>query len=346
MKKIIYISMLLLWLSACIKKDAPSPAAQKEARSISILLGNNYAFSLFRNAIKKAGLDSLTTGETPYTWLIPDNSAFERAGISSDSLERMPAATLKNWVLYHILRGKIKGIDIPQTLVFRMNTLEGRAVYTSTPLPGQAIYNVEPGKVYLHINGVNVDKPDLPAGNGHMHVLNKPLSLPKPTVKDIIMTRPEYSQFTAALKKFGLLDQLAGPGPVTILALSNTQMNAFGFDEAAMEHIGPETHQRFLFSCYILKDSMFFLSDIQDAYPGKDGTFFPGVIVQEDVLFFLDGGGLMVRHKRFQEGYPYDLQYGNGYAQLFTGVSDLLALNGVVHRIDRPMVVPEKALIR
>lgn len=346
MKKIIYMLMPMLWLSACIKKDAPTPAAQAETRPVSVLLSNNYAFSMFRNAVQRAGLDSLTTGKTLYTWLIPDNSAFERAGISADSLAHIPATTLKNWVLYHVLPGKVRGVDVPQTLGFKMKTLEGTAVYTSTPLPGQAIYNIEPGRIYLHVNGVNVNKADLPAGNGHMHVLNKPLSLPLPTVKDILTTRPEYSQFTAALKKFGLLDQLSNPGAVTVLALSNGEMDAMGFDEAAMENIGPDTHQRFLFSCYILKDRLFFLSDIDDAYPGREGTFFPRVIVLDDILFSFDGGGLTVMHKRFQEGYPYDMQYGNGYAQLMPGTSDLLALNGIVHKISRPMVLPEKALIQ
>ncbi len=70
------------------------------------------------------------------------------------------------------------------------------------------------------------------------------LRYPAPTPKQWLENAPRYSRFTASLKKFSLLDRLAGPGPFVVLALPNEVYDRYGIDDAALENIDTTTYEK------------------------------------------------------------------------------------------------------
>ncbi len=355
----IYSLCLLLIITAagCIKKDEIAPAPVADARPLFTILQANYSFTLFISALQRTGYDKLLAGDTMYTLLAPTDQAFANAGISADSLANIDLEQLKTLVGYHILPGAISSDQLPQKVDYPAKSVSGANVFFSVPLPGryQNQYPM-PGSPIIHINGGSVTKADVKAKNGVMHVIDKVLEYPKPTLKALLESLPQYSLYTQALRQFGLLDSLEKPGPFVLMAMPNDIFLQYGLDETALAAIDTVHYKKNLFTCGIMINKFFFKTDFDDAPMPFLGDYLTGgnapVYFMPDfaMLFNYAIGIVPFNYYEIVNDYgpPY---YGNAYIygdQVLISDTDKdhLAVNGVVHAISGMLVYPDNARIQ
>ncbi|MGN7722107.1 fasciclin domain-containing protein [Chitinophaga sp. 22620] len=331
------ITVCLLLSAGCIKTEDDAPV--KPERQLGVILQNNYAFSMFYSALQRTGLDTVTVSQEQYTLLAPDNDAFILSGIDKDSLQRMNDAALKQLIGYHIIKGNYPFSSLPQTIDFPFTSLEGTVLYASVPM---APNSWDP--LTIHFNGLNVKKMDILAANGVIHAMERVLRYPAPTVKQWLENAPRYSRFTASLKKFGLLDRLAGPGPFVVLALPNEVYDRYGIDDAALENIDTTAYKKLLFNNYTLSPRRFFWSDLSDAPISQYGSgVMPPVFLQPDAVLEYTFEGFRVFPYNYKELQQLGWwEYGEPVKNSDT---DYPALNGVVHGVSGVLVYPDSARI-
>ncbi|NML22617.1 fasciclin domain-containing protein [Pseudoflavitalea sp. G-6-1-2] len=333
-----YITVcLLLMTAACIKKQAIPPPADNGVASLRDLLANNFSYSMFYSAMKRTSTDSLldNAGEG-YTIFLPDDGAFGRSGISRDSLGKMKVEDLKKLVLYHIVAGRVPTNSIPQIMNHPMPTVEKDFVYASSTSQIATLY----------INGIAVNKQDVMAKNGLIHVLNQALSIPAASVQDIIAATPEYSVFAAGLKKFGLWDQLKTGNPMVVLAPTNEAYAAYNWDVEAINNMDVREYRKMAFGTNILSPAFFFINDLRIAPP-------QGPFMQEDVMLISSGSG--GGFQRQLKVVPFDWQSPeNSLRSVWYGdwvfypddQQGQLAVNGVVIRSQTLNVIPDSAKVK
>lgn len=330
----------LLACSACIREELPEPP--KEQRVLKEILQNNFAFSMFYQALQRTGLDTITTSSGSYTLLLPDNDAFARSGINADSLSRIDKATLEKMLRYHIIRGALPSAAIPQAIDYGFVSMAGPMLYTSVPMPWSTL-RPSPGNPMIHVNGVNVNKADIMASNGVIHALEKVLNYPAPSVKSWLENAPAYSRFVKALKKFGMFEALATGGPVVVLAPSNDVFDKWGLDDATLETMDTLHYRKMLFNNYLLPARFFFKSDFKDA-PMQGSVINPPVLILKESILLVENERLRVLPLDYQRK-PEGILYTLGETVDITN-SDYLCTNGVVHGINGLMVLPDSVKIK
>ena len=133
----------------------------------------------FFQAAKAVGLDSTLAGAGPYTVLVPDDAAFDKAG--GDAL-RDPAnpqnrAEITRILTYHILPGVILADDISKAI----DTGKGKAVLAT--MGGQNLTATKDGGniVLTGDNGskATITRADVKASNGVIHSVDSVLMPPQ-----------------------------------------------------------------------------------------------------------------------------------------------------------------------
>ncbi len=110
-------------------------------------------------ALTKADLVGTLQGEGPFTVFAPTDDAFVALLASNpswNSLDDIPAATLKSVLLNHVVSGKVLSTDLTNGDV---NTLS----------PGSVTVDLSDG---VKIDAANVTGADIEAGNGVVHVID------------------------------------------------------------------------------------------------------------------------------------------------------------------------------
>src|SRR6187402_2125814 len=153
-------TFLMLALTACVKEPAAPPKPVTDDRPLLAILGNNYSFSMFFSSLQRTGLDKMLDSAGPFTLLAPDNDAFNRSGITPDSLARIETATLRTLIGYHIIRSAVPYEAIPQAVGTKYPTVAGPVVYVSRPIPGNQQFQPLNSKI-MHVNGFNVNRVDI-----------------------------------------------------------------------------------------------------------------------------------------------------------------------------------------
>ncbi len=333
--------LLLICTAGCIKeKTVPGPAGDRTTATLRSLLANNFTFSMFYTAMRRAGVDTLLDGHA-YTLLLPDNNAFAGAGITADSLDRIPVETLRKQILYHVLRGSFRRMDVPQAIDYQYLTMEGNALFTSVNLTASPQLR----DTTIYVNGIPAVRQDVMAVNGVIHILQKPLTVPVSSVQYLLEQNPDYSCLVAGFKKFGLWNRLLEPGPFVIMAPTNESFAQHNWDEAAINDMQPETFRPLVFSCYQLNSMFFFNIDFMKLAPPS------GPVLLDSAYLKYDGNlpdgtfGFRVLPLNYRELEGAQMIYW--YGRTF-GINkpDQLAANGIVHQIDKVGVVPDSVKIR
>jgi uncharacterized surface protein with fasciclin (FAS1) repeats len=344
-RNLLYLLLLVIMPAAgCVKTDKPLAPPPAEGRSITTIIRNNYTFSLFYQALQRTGLDHvLDTAAGPFTLLASDNGAFALAGITADSLAKMDTAVLGPWIRYHIIPQNVPSASIPQTIDFTYTSLDGKPLYFSipVPIPGQNQHPT-PDNPIIHIDGVKVNKADIFAANGVIHDMVQPLTYPAyATIKDFLEHTPRYSNLTQALRQFGLLDELAQPGPFVLLAPDNDVFTAHGIDQATLAAMDSTHYKGMLFTTEILTPNFFFLTDFIDAPPPRYQNLNFPVIAKPD--------GLLEVSPSFNTLLPFDFfDRGRGGLpvyifgeQVAITDPDHLTGNGLVQGVNGFIVLPD-----
>ena len=177
-------------------------AAEKNIVQTAVEAGS---FKTLAAALQAAGLVEALQSEGPFTVFAPTDAAFANlpAGTVESLLKPENKGQLTAILTYHVVPGRV-----PASEVVKLNgatTLNGQRVDISTK------------------NGVKVDSAkvvatDIACSNGIIHVID---SVILPAADDLPTTAVKAGQFetlVAAAKAAGLVDALAGEGPLTLFA--------------------------------------------------------------------------------------------------------------------------------
>ncbi len=149
------------------KKEAePKPEAEAAAGTIVDEISGDGRFSTLAAAIETAGLAGTLASEGPFTLFAPPDSVFAKLppGAAESLLQDIPA--LKNILLYHVMPGRIMAADLGK--------IPTAATLLGDPLPIEAA----PGGAFT-VGGAPIVRPDVPASNGVIHVIDKLLLPPE-----------------------------------------------------------------------------------------------------------------------------------------------------------------------
>lgn len=320
--------LLLTGIYSCKKEGlAVTAAAPVNKQNLLQVIQNNFQYGLFYYGIKKTGLDSLLRTAGPFTIFVPDDAGFALVGLGSQhALDSLDPAFLKSLLLYHIIPQQLFFKDIPPALDNEYTSVSGLTLFVSEVLDPLG------SNSRLTVNGHFCKQFDVAASNGVIQVLqDKPLNLPQRTVGGHLTANPNYSYFVAALKRFGLFDQLNGTGPITVFAPVNAAFDNYGIGIDSINAMDTLRFKKYLFGCYILNPDRAFLADFGFLANTSPGLYTPG----EGMLTY--SNSLAVTN-----GNVNSPTYLGGQALVIN--ADTLMSNGVVQGINDLVVYPQNEL--
>ncbi|MEO1031652.1 MAG: fasciclin domain-containing protein [Bacteroidota bacterium] len=173
--KLLTVFLLVLGVTGCSDDDDNNGPGVQTTTIIDVAAANG--LTSLAAALEATGLTSTLQGTGPFTVFAPDNAAFTtlltNAGLDLDNLSTAEEALVRNILLNHVIIGQnISSTDL-------VNLGSG---YTNTGATGpnganlSLYFNTTSGVV---LNGQStVSNPDLTATNGVIHVVNTVIDLP------------------------------------------------------------------------------------------------------------------------------------------------------------------------
>lgn len=163
-------------------------------------------FNTLVAAVKAAGLVDTLKGKGPFTVFAPTDEAF--GAIPKEALGGLlkPEAkgTLTGILTYHVVAGNVSA-----------NTAYG--LNSATTVNGQRL-NISRKGGRLVINDATVVITDIKCDNGTIHVIDKVLMPATDGLPGVATKAGTFNTLLAAAKAAGLVDALAGKGPLTVFA--------------------------------------------------------------------------------------------------------------------------------
>ena len=263
------------------------------------------SFKTLAAALQAAGLVDALKGDGPFTVFAPTDEAFAKlpAGTVESLLKPGAKDKLVGILTYHVVSGKV-----PASKVVGLSG--------ATTLNGQRVdIKVDGGKV--SVDGANVVKTDIMCDNGIIHVID---SVILPASDDLPTTASKAGSFgtlLAAAKAAGLVDALAGEGPLTVFAPTDEAFAKLPEGTVATL-LKPESKAKL---AAILKYHVV-----------------PGRVYSTDAL--------AAGKAKTLEGSTVTIKVVNGAAKVNDAnlvATDIDASNGVIHVIDSVILPPEKS---
>ncbi len=215
-----------LFLVACSDNNDP-PASSVNSISQQAAADNYLAFGA---AAAKAELtDTLNDPNANLTVFIPTDAAFTstatRLGFASATamVEALPAATLRSILLYHVLPGTLRASEL------QAGGASQPTQYTLNGQPATLALDFSDGVQITDavLTRAQVTKADTLTRNGVIHEVDKVLV--PPGVLDLVQMaqlNPDFSRLVDAVVQTDLAGTLAGAGPLTVFAPTNTAFDA------------------------------------------------------------------------------------------------------------------------
>ncbi|MFZ4057679.1 MAG: fasciclin domain-containing protein [Ferruginibacter sp.] len=221
------VALLLTGITSCDKRDNNINFPAGVTDNISTIADNNN-LKVFAAAVKAAEMDTAFSYLGQYTVFAPSDSAFNANGINTGNIGTIPPATLRAILRNHILSGRTtSGSLLPgPNAAYRPINVE--YLFTSTYIPSTGIFQG------VFFNGKRLEKADIVANNGVIHVIKGILLPAANSLTDLLGANANLSLLQAAITRAGLTATLQGlNAPVTILAPTNAAFNAAGFADVA-----------------------------------------------------------------------------------------------------------------
>ncbi len=98
---LVLLSLLFIW--AC-NKNTPS-GINSQTSSLSYILATGTNTTIFNSAVVKAGLDSVFSGPSIFTLMVPNDQACTQSGFTQSVIDGFTADQARNWVLYQTYAG-------------------------------------------------------------------------------------------------------------------------------------------------------------------------------------------------------------------------------------------------
>ena len=285
---------------SCSKDDNNTPAPSNTVVDVAA----NNGFSSLVSAIGTAGLTATLKGTGPFTVFAPTNAAFSAITAPTDP------AVLGNILKYHVLSGKILSSSLPASYNPGVVTVSGDSVYVKKFASGNA-----------YINGVKIDKADVDASNGVVHVIGTVLTPPAASIVAVAQSDTSFKLLVQAVVKCGLAGALSGAGSMTVFAPVNAAFRAVGFDSTAIANASPATVTTLTnVLLYHVVPVRAFSADLVEGLATA-----PTLLTGKSLAFSVSGGAKVTGS-------------GNGGTASNITKVNIVAKNGVVHVIDRVLL--------
>lgn len=299
--------MLCSGLFISCSKDDDSPA--KSRKSITEIVSDNSNYSLLKSAVVKANLTTTLSGTGPFTIFGPNNDAFNSSGITSNTIESLSMAQLKDILLYHTVGSKIMAADVPVGPNAAVSTVGGANIYVTRNNKG------------VFVNGWKVTEADIAASNGVIHSIEHVLMPPAGNIVEAAQGNNNLTYLVAAVLRASqggtnVAQVLTTDGPFTVFAPTNQSFVDAGFPTiASIQAADPNTLASIL--TYHVISARAFSSDLSD---GQSLTTLNGGTIKVGL-----GSNATVKGN------------GNTSPATINGVN-IMATNGVMHIIDKVLL--------
>lgn len=135
---------------------------KSEKMSVLDIASSNADFSILVEAVTKAGLGEVLSGEGPFTVFAPTNDAFRALfdKLEIEGVKDLSPEQLVPVLTYHVVAGKLISAGLPEGRVSTFNEGKSLAIDLSEG---------------VKINGCHVVKADIEGSNGVIHVIDQVL---------------------------------------------------------------------------------------------------------------------------------------------------------------------------
>jgi uncharacterized surface protein with fasciclin (FAS1) repeats len=248
------LSLLSFW--AC-NKNTPS-GINSQTSSLSYILAAGTNTTIFNSAVVKAGLDSIFSGPSIFTLMVPNDAACTQSGYTQAVINGFTADQARNWVLYQTYAGT--------ALTF--NSFIGFTEEKLIMANGDSVF-VSGDSNRTYVNGYQFLNSEATASNGTMLALQNVLVPPQQNLAQIVGGDTSLSFFNQAILLATpvpdtLSNLLATGGPFTLLAPNNNAFRNLGYNSPAdLNLVSPDTLRMIVLSGLI--PQRLFSNDIADS---------------------------------------------------------------------------------
>lgn len=282
-------------------EEMPEEESAKEMNLVDTAIAAGN-FTTLVEAVQEAELVDTLSGEGPFTIFAPTNEAF--AELPEGMLEDLLAdkEKLRAVLTYHVIAGEYMASDLLD--LDSVVSIQGEALTIETTAGVQ-------------VNNAKVLAPDVKASNGVIHVIDKvllPPSMEEAEQLDLVDTAiaaGSFDIFIEAIQTAGLEETLRGDGPFTIFAPNDAAFEALPEGELKRLLNNPEELASIL------------------TYHVSSGKLMAEEVLDLESIKTLQGDSLSVNSTESRVG----------DAKIIS--TDIEASNGVIHVIDKVLLLPE-----
>ncbi|ROT62841.1 hypothetical protein C7M84_019293 [Penaeus vannamei] len=214
---------LLFFLGLLVSSRAGTYGPTRRQETIAEVLSGR-GFSTLLQLVERAGLAETAAEGGPFTILAPTEEAFAALDPTLRNFLLSDVEALTTTLLYHVVLGSVVGSDLEDDLelwsaagsVLKVNVDASLILPYLALLPSVLTFHVPFPEV--SINGVRVQRTDLLASNGVVHVLEKVLLPPKLSIVEALAGDGRFSTLVAAISLADLFETLDSDGPFTVFA--------------------------------------------------------------------------------------------------------------------------------
>jgi len=308
----LYFSLFVLavmFSCACNKQETNN--INPQTSSLGYILANGSNTTIFNSAIVKAGLDSVFSGPSIFTLLVPNDQACKVSGFTQSVIDGFSTDQARQWVLYQTYAGT--------ALTFE--SFIGKTEEKLIMANGDSVF-VTGDSNRTYVNGTQFLNSEAAGNNGTMLALQNVLVPPTMNLAQMLNTDTSLTFFNQAVTLATpvpdtLSKTLATGGPFTLLAPNNDAFRILGYNSPTdISSISPDS-LRTLVLTSLIPQRLF-------SYDVVDSTT---VLTVNDSTLLLTITGLRTTVK----------VVGSPYSSNFVSYNTM-AINGVLFKTDSLLI--------
>jgi len=320
-KRSLVLSLIVIIFISCDLDDGIEIIPIPETDIIEVASANSDLSSLVM-ALDRVDLVNTLKGFGPYTVIAPTNSAFSNflSANGFANIEAVPLEVLEQILLNHVVIGRVDSAPLINLQRNYLQTLADGPSGSKLSLYFDAVNGVQ-------FNGIStVTQVDLVAKNGIIHVVDQVLVLP--TLDTFISSDNNFKVFGNALDAVTVASEI----PNNFKESMSGPFTAFIPIESAFENL------------LSTNENWNVVSDIEEnllaaviEHHVLDGNIRSVNIVAGEAIATIEGDQITIRSI---DG-DLEITDGSGNNGAVIGVTDIQAINGVIHGIANKVLIPD-----
>ena len=224
----------VMFSCSCNKQETNN--INPQTSSLGYILANGANTTIFYSAVVKGGLDSVFSGPSIFTLLVPNDQACNVSGYSQSVIDGFSYDEARQWVLYQTYAGTALSFE----------SFIGKTEEKLIMANGDSIF-VTGDSNRTYVNGFQFLNSEAAGNNGTMLALQNVLVPPTMNLAQMLNSDTSLSFFNQAVMMATpvpdtLSKTLATGGPFTLLAPINDAFRILGYNSPAdISSIGPDS---------------------------------------------------------------------------------------------------------